>query len=104
MTVSAAIKRLLFQQLLFFAADADPYGDQARVRALVSEWQAAAAGGVRMWPLAYRFDVSWISPLQVAIAYEEPDEQIVQLLLLLPQILHVQTAAFMRPAFHEAAG
>ena len=71
---------------------------------LVSEWQTAAAGGKRMWQLAYRFDVSWKSPLQVAIMYEEPNEQITQLPLLLPQCLHVRTATSQRPDFLEAAG
>jgi hypothetical protein len=100
---AAAIKRLLFQQRLFFAVDADPYGDESAVRALVAEWKKAEADGARMYPLAYRFDVCFVDPLQVAVAYEEPNDAIVELLLSLPQCWHVQNRAVRRAALHEAA-
>ncbi len=101
--LASAIKRLLFQQKLLFAADADPYGDEAQVRVLVQEWKHAGASGAHMFPLAYRFDVAFLNPLQIAVSYGEPNENIVELLLSLPQCLHVQGKATKRAAFHEAA-
>ena len=92
----AACKRLLFQHALLQAAEADPYGDADEVHRLVELWLADEPHS-SMHPLCYRADGFWISPLQIAVAYDRADDEfdnaILFDLLRLPHSFHIQSAS-----------
>ena len=102
----AACKRLLFQHSLQEAVDADPYGDVDEVKRLVQLWLDAEKSGARMFPLCYRADAFCLSPLQIAIAYEQDDKPcdniILCELLRLPHSFHVQSASDVYMASQRA--
>ena len=91
---SAAIKRLLFQRMLFNAVEKGDSGDEAEVKRLVSHWQRMQAEGKRrMWPLVYRADVDEYSPIQSCVAMEDQaaGHKLLKIILQLPNNLHVQS-------------
>lgn len=98
-----AVKRLLFQQLLLDAVEADPVGDEKMVRGLVTLWRRTYNSGTPMFPLAYRHDAFYVSPLQTAVAYETTDTSILQHLLKLPFAFHVQPRVTDHAPMHRAA-
>lgn len=99
-TSTAAIKRLLFQARLHAAVIAGEDGDLPRVKALVREWSAAYADStrLRMFPLAYRADAAYAHPLQEASSYVSDSVLVLQKLLRLPFLLHVQVRRFQYAA------
>ena len=99
----AAITRLLFSRLCYDATERGDNGDAAEVRRLVGLWKAAEASGARMFPLVFRWDAAWRSPLQTAAVYEDSSTAILRILLELPISFHVQPAKAQHSALHLAA-
>ena len=65
-TAREAIARLIFQKKLFDAVDSGDSGDLVEVKKLVRLWRTLQKEGKRMFPLAYRADAFYLSPLQVS--------------------------------------
>lgn len=101
-SASAACKRLLFQQRLAAAVDAEPSGDLGAVTGLVGQWRRAELAGRRLRPLCYRWDTARRSPLPTAACYEPTDNAILAQLLSLPHCFHVQPASAEFPTLHQA--
>lgn len=101
-TDAAAIKRLLFQAALMHAADSGDAGDLKMVKKLRVLWYKDQKAGKKMFPLAYRGDAFYMSPLQTAVAYEDTSTSILDELLRLPILLHVQSRATEFPALTRA--
>ena len=99
---SAACKRLLFQQRLAAAVDAEPSGDLGTVTELVGQWRRAELAGRRLRPLCYRWDAFRRSPLATAACYEPTNNAILAQLLSLPHCFHVQPASAEFPPLHQA--
>ena len=74
-------KRYIFQEMLNRAVEEGDYGNIDRVTALLNEWHSARRGKrYRVFPLEY--DDSYpIGPMQIAVAFENDDASILQLLL-----------------------
>jgi len=98
----AACKRLLFQQQLLFAVEADPAGDLAAVMRLVEQWLEAEEAGYRMRPLCFRWDAFRLTPLSTACCYDPTSNDILAQLLRLPHSFHVQPARTEYPALHQS--
>lgn len=96
---SAAIKRLIFQRKLALAAEDGDDGNLREVKRLVLLWKKAQKEGKKMFPLVYRADVDFFSPLQTAVSYASESTAILAQLLQLPINPHVQPARFQFAPF-----
>ena len=93
-------RRYLFQELLNRAVEEGDYGNVERVRSLLSDWHSAHSRH-RMFPLEY--DSSYpIGPMQIAVAFDNDDTAILQLLLAAHIDPNKKTAAGFLP-IHAAA-
>lgn len=98
---TAAIRRLLFQAALAHATDEGDNGSLSTVKKLVKIYKHESVGK-KMFPLAYRGDAFYYSPLQTAVAYEDTSTGILDQLLQLPFLLHTQSRATEFPALTRA--
>lgn len=102
-TQDGAIKRLIFQQLLLNAVEEGKSGNLKKVQSLVDEWsQCYEQCRYDMFPLVYRGDAFFESPLQIAPAYSTNDEIILTRLLRLPFLYHLQARCHEFAPLHQA--
>ena len=95
-------KRYIFQEMLNRAVEEGDYGNIERVTRLLNEWHSAKQGKkYRVFPLEY--DDSYpIGPMQIAVAFDNDDPSILQLLLDAGIDYYKRTATGFLP-IHAAA-
>ena len=95
-------KRYIFQEMLNRAVEEGDYGNIERVTRLLDEWHSARRGKrYRVFPLEY--DDSYpVGPMQIAVAFENDDTSILQLLLDADIEYNKRTATGFLP-IHAAA-
>ena len=95
-------KRYIFQEMLNRAVEEGDYGNIERVTALLDEWHSARRGKkYRVFPLEY--DDSYpVGPMQIAVAFDNDDPSILQLLLDADVDYYKRTATGFLP-IHAAA-